>query len=174
MKFEYYDKNINKDTKGRYDITPLFQDSIVFSNLINDLIKPFKKIYFNKVVGLDALGFIIGGAIANKLHLGFVPIRKGGKLPRLKKELVKTSTKDYSNKNKTFEMNKYAINNDDKVLIADDWIETGSQVKAAIKLIEKRGGKVIGITTLAAKEKPSTTILFKKYNCKPIRSIKKQ
>ena len=81
MNYEYYDKFINKDTIGIYDITPIFEDPVIFNNLIKDLLEPLKEIKFNKVVGLDALGFIIGGAISNKLKVGFVPIRKGGKLP---------------------------------------------------------------------------------------------
>ena len=89
MKYNYYENFVNKNTKGRYDITPLFEDPKVFSSLVEDLIKPFKKIKFNKVVGLDALGFIIGSAVAFKLKKGFVPIRKGGKLPGVKGTVLK-------------------------------------------------------------------------------------
>lgn len=166
MKYAYYDKYINKKTKIRYDVTPIFGNPKVFSNLVNDLIKPFRKTKFDKIVGLDALGFIIGGAISNKLKIGFVPVRKGEKLPGLKK--IKTSFIDYTKKKKTFEMNKGSIKKGDKILIVDEWIETGSQVKAAIKLIEKQGGKVIGISAIAAHKEPKTKILFERYNCKAI------
>lgn len=173
MKYGYYDNYVNKKTKLRYDVTPIFQNPQVFSNLINDLIKPFKEKKFNVIVGLDALGFIIGGAMAHKLKVSFVPVRKGGKLPGIKGTVIKTSFIDYSKEKKTFEMNKGAIKKGNKVLIVDEWIETGSQVKSAIKLIEKQGGKIIGITTLCAHKTPKTKILFEKYNCKSIRVTEK-
>ncbi len=171
MKYEYYDKHVNKRTKLRCDVTPIFQNPKVFSNLINDLIKPFKN--FNVIVGIDALGFIIGGAMAHKLKKGFVPIRKGDKLPGVRGTVIRTAVVDYTNKKKTFEMNKDSIKKGDKVLIVDEWIETGSQIKAAIKLIEKQGGKVIGITALCAERTSKTRILFDKYNCKAIKIVEK-
>lgn len=170
MKYEYYDIHINKKTKLRYDVTPIFQNPKVFSNLISDLIKPFRDEEFNVIVGIDALGFIIGGAMAHKLRMGFVPVRKGGKLPGIKGTVIRTSFVDYTKKKKTFEMNKGAIKKGDKVLIVDEWIETGSQIKSAIKLIEKQGGKVIGVTALCAEKNAKTRILFEKYNCKSIRT----
>jgi len=173
MKYEYYDKYINKKTKLRYDTTPIYEEPKVFSNLINDLIKPFKRKEFNKIVGLEALGFIIGGAISNKLKIGFVPVRKARKLPGIKGTVIRTSFVDYTKKKRSFEMNKGSIKRRDKVLIVDDWVETGSQIKAAIKLIEKQGGKVIGITALCAEKTPKTRFLFEKYNCQAIKVVEK-
>jgi len=167
MKYKYYHLYINEKTIGRNDITPIFEHAKVFANLITDLAKPFRKVKFNKIVGLDALGFVIGGAMANKLKKGFVVARKGGKLPG--KNLVRISFVDYTKKKKVFEMNKGSITKRDKVLIVDEWIETGAQVKAAIRLVERQGGKVIGISTLAADKKPKTRILFEKYNLQSIR-----
>ena len=161
-------KYINKNTKGRNDVTPIFENPKVFANLILDLVRPFKNTRFNKIAGLDALGFIIGGVIAYKLKVGFVPIRKGGKLPEVNGTIVKTSFIDYTKKEKILEMNKNSIKKGDKILIVDDWVETGSQLKAAIKLIEKQEGVIIGISTLFAEQKPSTRILFEKYNCKAV------
>ena len=171
MKYSYYDKYINKNTTKRYDSTPIFSNPKVFSNLINDLTKPFKN--FNKVVGLDALGFIIGGAISNKLKIGFIPIRKGGKLPGIKGTVLRTSFVDYTKTKKTFEINKDSVKEGDKILIVDDWIETGAQMKAAIKLIEKLKGEVMGITVLKAHKNKETKILFDNYNCKAI-GVKKE
>ena len=168
MRYEYYDKYVNKRTKLRYDVTLIFQNPEVFSNLVNDMIKPFKDKQFNVIAGIDALGFIIGGAIAHKLKMSFVPVRKGGKLPGINGTLIRISFTDYTKKKKTFEINKGAIKKGDKVLIIDEWIETGSQAKSAIKLIEKQGGKVIGISALCAEKTPKTRILFEKYNCRAI------
>ena len=67
MKFEYYDKYIGKRTTWKYDTTPIYANPKVLCNLVDDLIRPFKN--FNKVVSLEALGFIIGGAIAHKLKV---------------------------------------------------------------------------------------------------------
>jgi len=173
-KYSYYEKYINKKTKGRYDVTPLFGNAKAFSNLVNDIVSMFKGIKFNKVVGLDALGFILGGAIANKLKLGFIVVRKGGKLPGIKGTILKHSFVDYSKKDKSFEMGKGSIKKVDKVLVVDEWMETGTQIKSAIKLIEKQGGKVVGIGTLCAAKTPKTKSLFDKYNFKSIRIVTKR
>ena len=82
--------------------------------------------------------------------------------------MTKNLNVDKQNLQKNFEMNKNAIKKGDKVLIVDEWIETGSQIKSAIKLIEKQGGNIIGVTTLYAEKTPKTKILFEKYNCKAI------
>lgn len=169
MKYEYYEKYINKKTTGRMDATPLFGDPIVFWNLLKDLIKPFKKIKINKIAGLDALGFIIGWALAQKEKVGFIPIRKWGKLPGIPSTLLKTSFTDYTKTVKSFEINKSAIKKGDKVLLVDEWIETGSQIKSAIILVEKLGGKVIGIATICADKSKQTKILFDTYNLKAIK-----
>ena len=66
---------------SRTDVTPVFADPASFSALINDLTRPFSEIEIDLVAGIDALGFILGAAIAIKLGVGFIPIRKGGKLP---------------------------------------------------------------------------------------------
>ena len=169
MKYEYYDKYINKKTTGRMDATPLFGDPIVFWNLLKDLIKPFKKNKIQKIVGLDALGFIIWGALSQKEKVGFVPIRKWGKLPGVPSTLLKNSFTDYTKTVKSFEINKSAIKKGDKVLLVDERIETGSQIKSAIILVEKLGGKIIGITTICADKNKQTKILFDKYNLKAIK-----
>ena len=172
MKYEYYDKYINKETKNRYDVTPIFENPVVFSKLLNDLIKPFKEIGFDKIAGLDALGFIIGGALAQKTKVGFIAIRKGGKLPGIKNTVLKTSSfVDYTNTSKSFEINKSSIKKGDKILLVDEWIETGTQMKAAIKLIEELGGEIIGISALCSHKNKQTEVLFDKYNLKAIRII---
>ncbi len=168
MEYKYYEKYINKKTRQRYDITPIFQDAEAFCNLVSDLIKPFENQKIDKIAGLDALGFVIGGAVANQMKLGFVPVRKGGKLPSLD-GVIRTSFVDYTKEEKSFEINKDSIKPGDRVLMVDDWVETGSQVNAAIKLIEKVGGNVIGISCLNADKTEGTKLLFEKYNLHSIR-----
>ncbi len=72
MKYKYYNPYINKETKGRYDVMPIFENPQVFSNLLNDLTNPFKDSNFDKIAGLDALGFVIGGELAQKNNVGFI------------------------------------------------------------------------------------------------------
>ncbi len=169
MDYSYYDKLIKKDTRLKYDVTPLFNHPEAFSNLINDIEKLFNNCKFDVITGLDAVGFIIGGALAHKLKIRFVPVRKEGRLPGYKESLIRESFIDYSQNKKAFEMNKGEIKKEDQVLIVDDWMETGGQMKAAIKLIEKQGGKIIGLGLLGAENNNKTEILFKKYNCKAIK-----
>ena len=127
----------------------------------------------DKIVALDALGFVLGSAMANKLETGLVLARKGGKLPRKQKNLLKQFFTDYTKTKKLFEISKNAIKKGDKILIVDEWIETGAQVKAVIKLVEKAQGKIIGISVLSAEKNTKTKILFDKYNLKTIRTFVK-
>jgi len=117
------------------------------------------------VAGIDALGFVLGTAMAIHLQRGFVPIRKGGKLPVLveKEEFV-----DYSGQNKALEIRKGMIKNHEKVLLVDEWIETGAQVNTAINLIEKEGGLIAGIATINIDINPLTIQLRSKYKCHSI------
>lgn len=162
--FQYYNDQINKNTKRKYDFTPVLQNYQSLVKLTKDMSYPFKKIKVEKVIGLESLGFLIGPLIANELKCGFVPIRKLGKLPT--KQNLKKTIKfiDYSKEHKGFEINKFAIKKGDKVLIVDDWIETGSQIKATIKLLERLDAKVIGISAFSSEENENTKILFEKYN----------
>ena len=130
--------------------------------------KPFKNIQFDKIVALDALGFILGGAIALKVKKPLILARKMGKLPSNQDSLVKVDFSDYSKSTKSFEMYKDSIKSGDRVIIVDEWIETGTQVKSVIELIEKQGGIVVGICAINADRNDRTKILFEKYNCKPI------
>ena len=172
MEYVYYDSFINKKTNGRYDVTPLFENPDVFSNLLNDMIAPFADIEFDKFVGLDALGFVIGGALALKQKKGFVCVRKGGKLPGKDGSVLSTSEfVDYTNKSKSFEINRSSIKKGEKVILVDEWIETGTQMKAAIKLIEELGGEIVGISCLCSEKSKETQILYEKYNLKSIGTI---
>jgi adenine phosphoribosyltransferase len=80
---------------------------------------------------------------------------------------------DYTKSEKSLAMRKGAIRRDDRVLIVDEWIETGAQAKAAIKLIERMGGRVAGIATLNADSNGSTEVLLDMYNCRPVHVSKR-
>lgn len=154
---------IDTDTKGhRCDVTPLFADFEAFSTLIADLGLPFHDIKIDFVAGIDALGFILGAALAHYLKVGFIPVRKGGKLPG---SVDSVSFVDYSAQVKSLEMRKDLIAHGAQVLLVDEWIETGAQVNAAIKLIESQDGHIVGIAAINIDENDLTQGLQEKYKC---------
>ena len=121
------------------DITTLLKDANSFNYVIDEFYKRYKNQEIDLVAGIESRGFIIGGAIASKLHKGFIPIRKEGKLPH------KTEKESYELEygRATVEIHADAVPKGAKVLLVDDLIATGGTALAACKLIEKLGGKVV-------------------------------
>ena len=121
------------------DVTTLFSDPRGFRICIDQLLSPYAGMRIDKVVGLEARGFILGGAVAHQLSVGFVPIRKKGKLPG------KTIEQDYKLEygDATMEVHDDAILPGEKILVVDDLLATGGTCEASIKLIERLGGEVI-------------------------------
>jgi adenine phosphoribosyltransferase len=124
-----------------WDITPLLKDKRCFRECIKLLADHYRNKAVDVVVSNEARGFIIGAALAYELGAGFVPIRKKGKLPFKCVDL--TYKKEYECD--TIEIHEDAIEAGQKVLLIDDLLATGGTVKANIVLIEKLGGKIIGI-----------------------------
>jgi adenine phosphoribosyltransferase len=122
------------------DVTTLFSDPRGFRIAIDQLLHPYAGQPIDKVVGLEARGFILGGAIAHQLSLGFVPIRKKGKLPG--KTIEQDYTLEYGTA--TMEVHADALQPGEKVLLVDDLLATGGTAEAGIKLIERMGAEVIG------------------------------
>jgi adenine phosphoribosyltransferase len=123
------------------DVTTLIQNKTAFKKSVNLLAKKYKAKGFDKVIGIEARGFIFGAAVAYKIGAGFVPVRKKGKLPF--KTISTTYELEYGTD--TLEIHQDAIIPGEKVLIIDDLLATGGTVKAAIELVRKLGGKVAGI-----------------------------
>jgi len=123
------------------DVTTLAQDKIAFKKSIDLLVKEYKNKHFDKVIGIEARGFIFGGALAHRIGAGFVPVRKKGKLPF--KTISTTYALEYGSD--TLEIHQDAIARGEKVLIIDDLLATGGTVKAACELIKQLGGKISGI-----------------------------
>ena len=137
---------IDRNTTGnRCDVTPLFADHAAFARVLDDLVRLIGDTVFDVVVGIDALGFVLGTGIALRTNRGMVVARKGGKLP-LACDAV--SFVDYTGQTKSLEMRLDALRPGTRVLIADEWVETGAQVRAVIGLIERRGAIVAGIASL--------------------------
>ena len=120
------------------DITTLVKDPKGFDYTLSELYNLSKNKGITKVIGIESRGFIFGGALANKLGVGFVPIRKPGKLPA--DTIKQTYELEYGTD--SIEIHKDALESGDKVLIHDDLLATGGTMEAACKLVEKLGADV--------------------------------
>ncbi len=122
------------------DITTLLQDPVGFRITVERLVQNFQAGRVDKVAGVEARGFILGGAVAHQLNAGFIPVRKKGKLP------WQTIGQDYALEYGTdrVEIHTDAILEGERVLLVDDLIATGGTAAAAIELIRQTGGKIIG------------------------------
>ena len=123
------------------DVTTLIQNKDAFKKAVDLLSGKYKGKGFDKVVAVEARGFIFGAAIAHKIGAGFVPVRKKGKLPY--KTISTTYTLEYGTD--TLEIHKDAITPGEKVLIIDDLLATGGTVGAVTDLVSQLGGKIGGI-----------------------------
>ena len=121
------------------DVTTLFADPRGFRMAIDQMLHPYAGLEIDKVVGLEARGFILGGAIAHQLSVGFVPIRKKGKLPGA--TISQAYTLEYGEA--IVELHDDAIKAGEKILVVDDLLATGGTAEAGIKLIERLGGEII-------------------------------
>jgi adenine phosphoribosyltransferase len=122
------------------DITTLLQHPAGFRRTVDELVQPFAGVGINKVAGIEARGFILGGAVAHQLSVGFVAIRKKGKLP------WQTISVEYELEYGSDEVEIHidSLTPGDKVLIVDDLIATGGTACAAVNLVREAGGDVVG------------------------------
>jgi adenine phosphoribosyltransferase len=126
------------------DITTLLKDKKAFKQAVDALVSKFKGKKIDAVVAVESRGFIFGGALANKLGAGFVPVRKKGKLP------WKTYSAEYALEYgvDALEIHQDALNPNDRVLIVDDLLATGGTAKAVTQLVGRLQGKIAGIVFL--------------------------
>ena len=122
------------------DITPLLKNPKLFKKVINTFAKKYKNRGVTAIAAIESRGFIFGAALALKLGIPFIPVRKKGKLPY--KTISATYALEYGTD--TIQMHEDAITSNDKVLILDDLAATGGTAKATAELIEKVGAKVAG------------------------------
>jgi adenine phosphoribosyltransferase len=161
-----YLRLIDTHTQGkRCDVTPLFADPQAFAALVADLAAPFQSMPLDYVAGIEALGFILGTALSLRLGKGFIPIRKAGKLPVA---AARVRFVDYSGQEKALELRHGLLPAGARVLLVDEWVETGAQVGAAIALIENQGAVVVGVAAINIDSNPLPDRLREKYFCHAI------
>ena len=124
------------------DITTLLADAQGFRKAVDEMVQPWAGEKIDRVAGIDARGFILGGAVAHQLSVGFVPLRKPGKLP------WKTYGEEYALEygQDELQIHQDAIVDGERVLLVDDLIATGGTAEAAVKLLRRCGGTVVGAT----------------------------
>jgi adenine phosphoribosyltransferase len=122
------------------DITTLLGDARAFRRAVDELVQPFAGTKIDKVAGIEARGFILGGAVAHQLSAGFIPLRKKGKLP------FTTVSMEYALEYGVdhMEMHHDAVLAGERVLLIDDLIATGGTAEAAVKLLRGAGADVVG------------------------------
>ena len=121
------------------DITTLLGNARAFRRAVDELVQPWAGSKIDKVAGIEARGFIIGGAVAHQVSAGFVPIRKKGKLPH--KRVSMTYALEYGED--VIEMHADALVSGERVVLVDDLIATGGTAEAAIKLLRQLGAEVL-------------------------------
>jgi len=126
------------------DITPLLRDKDKFGKAVDLIADKFKGKKIDFILSVESRGFIFGAAVAYKLGVGLVPIRKKGKLPYETHSI----TYDLEYGKDTLEVHRDAFRKGDRVLIVDDLLATGGTSKAVVELVERMGGKVIGLAFL--------------------------
>jgi len=126
------------------DITPILSDAALFQQAIDALADSLEGKAFDKVVGIDARGFIFGAALAQKMGKGFIPVRKAGKLPY--KTIAQSYDLEYGTA--TAEIHEDAIQPGEKVVLIDDLLATGGTARAAVKLLNHLQADIVSIRFL--------------------------
>ena len=148
---------MSPNTKGEkfawLDPTSIYINGGAFTQLLDDLTADLEGIDCDVVAGLDAMGFVLGAALATRIGVGFLPIRKAGKLCV---DTDSVSFTNYSGRTQDMEMRTPAFAAGTRVLLVDQWIETGGTMDGAIRLVERQGGIVAGIATIAMEDNDRT------------------
>jgi adenine phosphoribosyltransferase len=142
------------------DITTLLKDAEGFRTAVEAMIEPYRDVRVDKIVCVEARGFLLGGAMGYLLGCGVVPVRKPGKLP------YETEAQDYTLEYGTarIEIHKDAVEPGEYVLVVDDLLATGGTAKATAELVEKLGGNILGLAFLVELEGLDGRKLLDKYN----------
>jgi adenine phosphoribosyltransferase len=148
---------------GHADVWRLFYDGEVFASVVVALADPYRGDGITKVAGIEARGFILGAAVARDLRAGFVAIRKSGTLFPGEKLARRTAT-DYRGAETELRLQCDSITTSDRVLLVDDWFETGSQGLVTKALIEEAGGELAGVSVVVDQLPADTRGHFGRYS----------
>ena len=154
--------NVKGERYAWLDPSTLYINAAIFRAVVDDLVAPFDPADIDVVAGFDAMGFVLGSAIAVRLGKGFLTIRKAGKLP------VDTDTVqfvNYSGRTQEMAMRTPAFRPGTRVLLVDQWVETGGTMDAGIRLVERQGGVVAGVATVCIEESERTRVFRERYRC---------
>ena len=152
--------NTKGDKFAWLDPTSIYINQSAFQDLLADLLADLEQIEFDVVGGLDAMGFVLGAAIAARRNVGFLPIRKAGKLCV---ETDRVSFSNYSGRTQDMEMRQPAFSEGTRVLLVDQWIETGGTMEGAIELVERQKGSVSGLVAIAMEDTARALQLREKF-----------
>jgi adenine phosphoribosyltransferase len=126
------------------DITPLLADHVAFAGVVDAVVNHYGRGTIDKIVGIEARGFILAAPVAYHFGAGFVPVRKKGKLP----SATDAETYDLEYGSETIEIHLDAFEPGDRVLIVDDVLATGGTARATAELVRRGGGEVVGLSVL--------------------------
>lgn len=160
----WYFKLMSPNTKGPkfawLDPTSIYINQRAFQDLLTDLLADLEGTEFDVVGGLDAMGFVLGAALAARRDVGFLPIRKAGKLCV---DTDKVSFSNYSGRTQDMEMRLPAFAPGTRVLLVDQWIETGGTMEGAVELVKRQEGVVAGLVAIAMEDTPRASVLRRSY-----------
>ena len=154
--------NVKGETFAWLDPSTLYINADIFRAVVDDLVAPLDADDVDVVAGFDAMGFVLGAAIAVRLGKGFLTLRKAGKLPV---ESDSVEFVNYSGRTQEMEMRTPAFRPGTRVLLVDQWVETGGTMGAGIRLVERQGGVVAGIAAVCIEESERTRDLRERYRC---------
>ncbi len=153
---------VKGDAFAWLDPSSAYINGRAFAQMVDDLVYPFRTVPVDVVAGIDAAGYVLGAALATRLGTGLLTVRKAGKLPVPTDEVEFIN---YSKRKQSLELRQPAFRPGTRVLLVDQWVETGGTMGAAIELIERQGGVIAGIATVAIEENAQTNALRKTYFC---------
>ena len=162
----WYLRIMAPNTKGEkfawLDPTSIYINREAFTDLLDDLMADLAGVEYDVVAGLDAMGFVLGAALASRSKTGFLPIRKAGKLCV---DTDKVSFDNYSGRTQEMEMRTPAFAPGTRVLLVDQWVETGGTMQGAISLVERQEGTVAGLVAIAIEDNVKTASYRQQYPC---------
>uniref|UniRef100_UPI003527AC17 phosphoribosyltransferase family protein n=1 Tax=Roseovarius conchicola TaxID=3121636 RepID=UPI003527AC17 len=154
--------NTKGDKFAWLDPTSIYINGTAYHDLLDDLCAEIDADEVDVVAGLDAMGFVLAAGIATRIGKGFLPIRKAGKLCV---DTDSSSMTNYSGKTQDMEMRLPAYAPGTRVLLVDQWVETGGTMEGAVQLVEQQQGIVAGMVAVVMEENEATNAYREKYKC---------